>query len=54
MGGFRVVSPRNFSDFPGHSQLFLIRYADEYLVEAMEGMGKPVTIMSADLESRSQ
>ncbi len=29
MGDLRVVSPRNFSDFPGHSQLLLIRYADD-------------------------
>ena len=29
MGDLRVVPPRNFSDFPGHSQLLLIRYADD-------------------------
>ena len=28
MGDLRVVPPRNISDFPGHSQLFLICYAE--------------------------
>ena len=35
MGNFRVILPRNFSDFPGYSQLFLIRNTDEYLVDGI-------------------
>ncbi len=35
MGDLRVISPRNFSDFPSHFQLFLIRCADERLVDGI-------------------
>ena len=35
MGDLQVILPRNFSDFPGHSQLFLIRYTDGRLVNGI-------------------
>ncbi len=44
MGGFRVVSPRNFSDFPGRSQLFPNRCADWRLVDGIYPGASFVTV----------